>query len=226
MKRVAITGASRGIGRAAARLFAARGFALDLVGRPSESLSSLVAELRDGGTSLRAVECELGDPASVRRAGRAILEVGPPSVLVHSAGIVERADVADFSDESWDRQLEVNLSAPFRLTRELLPAMRAAGDGRILFVSSISAGLGSRAQAAYNASKAGMVALMRCLAEELRDTGLFTAAVLPGAVATDMLAGSPWPARMSAEEVARTLVFLGVDATAAHNGSALEMFGV
>ncbi len=226
MKRAVLTGASRGIGRATARLFAERGFALDLVGRPSAEMTELADELRGGGTETRLVECELREPASVSRASAEVLERGAPAVLVHCAGIIERAEIAACSDDVWDRQLEVNLSAPFRLTRALLPAMLAAREGRILFVSSISAGLGSPAQAAYNASKAGMVALLRCLAAELRDTGLFTAAILPGAVATDMLVGSPWPARMSAEEVARTLVFLGSDATPAHNGSALEMFGV
>lgn len=226
MKRVVLTGASRGIGRATAYAFAERGYALDLLGRSSEKLIEVAEELGRLGAPVRVVECELGEPGSVARAGSVVLELGAPDVVVHAAGIVERASVADATDALWDRQLEVNLSAPFRLTRALLPSMLAARSGRVLFVSSISAGLGSPAQAAYNASKAGLVALMRCLAEELRDTGLFTAAVLPGAVATDMLVGSPWPARMSAEEVARTLLFLGAEATAAHNGSALEMFGV
>ena len=118
------------------------------------------------------------------------------------------------------------MDAPFRLTSALLPAMLAQRQGRILFVSSISAVLGSQQQAAYNASKAGLVALMRCLAEELTDTGLMTAAVLPGAIATDMLKGSGYEARMSAADVARTLCFLGIEASLAHNGGITEMFGV
>jgi NAD(P)-dependent dehydrogenase (short-subunit alcohol dehydrogenase family) len=104
--------------------------------------------------------------------------------------------------------------------------MLARRSGRVLFVSSISADLGTKAQAAYNTSKAGLVASMKCLAEELADTGVLTMALLPGAVDTAMLTGSAFPPRMSAEDVARTLVFYALDASSAHNGARIEMFGI
>ncbi len=104
--------------------------------------------------------------------------------------------------------------------------MLKRGSGRVLHVASISATLGSRDQAAYNASKWGLVGFAKSLAEELRDTGLMTVAVLPGSVDTDMLQGSSYPPRMTPGEVAQTLVHYALDAPLAHNGSVIEMFGV
>ncbi len=104
--------------------------------------------------------------------------------------------------------------------------MKRAGSGRILFVSSISAVLGCARQAAYHASKAGLVGFMRCLAEELSDTGLMTMALLPGAIDTDMLAGSGFAPRMSAEDIFETLQFYATSAPLAHNGASVEMFGI
>jgi 3-oxoacyl-[acyl-carrier protein] reductase len=104
--------------------------------------------------------------------------------------------------------------------------MRAARRGRIVHVGSISSTLGSARAAAYSASKWGLVGLMKSLAEELADSGLSTVAVLPGSVDTEMLAGSGFSPRMRAEDVARTLVYHALDASHAHNGGVVEMFGV
>lgn len=147
-------------------------------------------------------------------------------MVVHNAAVIERAPVQDTSLESWKEQLDVNLSAPFALTRALLPKMLAKKRGRILFVSSISAVVGTRNQSAYHASKAGLVGLMRCLAEELSDTGVMTAALLPGSVDTRMLAESRFSPRMSPREVADTLTYYALEGGLGHNGAIIEMFGV
>lgn len=224
---VVVTGASRGVGRATAFAFAARGIRPVLLGRASARLDHTAAELASAGASPLVVTADLALRSEVDAASQRILAaVGAPLAVVHAAGIVERASTTEVDDASWDRQLEVNLTAPLRLTRALLPRMLESGRGRVLFVSSISATLGTARQAAYNASKAGLVAAMRCLAEELSQTALMTAAVLPGSIDTDMLVGSGYAPRMTAEEVAGTLVFLGLDASRAHNGAAIEMFGV
>jgi 3-oxoacyl-[acyl-carrier protein] reductase len=118
------------------------------------------------------------------------------------------------------------LGAPYALTRALVPAMRARGHGRVLFVGSISGTLGTARQSAYCASKWGLTGFMKSLAEELHDTGLMTCAVLPGSVDTNMLDGSGFDPRMSADDVARTLVHYALDAPLAHNGAVIEMFGV
>lgn len=228
MKPVAvITGASRGVGRATALRLAEAGFVPVLICRPSPAALETERLLTERGASYVSVACDLTRPAEVAAAGRLILErAGVPDVVVHNAGIIERGLVSELEDEVWDRQLEVNLSAPFRLSRALLPSMLAADRGRILFVSSISAKVGAAAQSAYHASKAGLVALMRCLAEELRETNLVTLALLPGAIDTDMLAGSPFPARMTAAEVAETLAFYALAPGRGHHGSVVDMLGI
>jgi 3-oxoacyl-[acyl-carrier protein] reductase len=103
--------------------------------------------------------------------------------------------------------------------------MRAARLGRFVFIGSISATLGSPGAAAYAASKWGLSGFVKSLAEELKDSGLMATALLPGAIDTDMLKGGPFPPRMTAEEVAKTVEFLALDAPIAHNGALVEMFG-
>lgn len=222
-----ITGTSRGVGRALSFQIAERGFFPILLGRPSAAQEETEALLAARGYDFLSIPCDLEKAESVRSAATQVLaRAGAPQVLVHNAGTIERASINELSEASWERQLEVNLNAPFRLTRALLPAMLAERQGRILFVSSISAVVGTPHQSAYHASKAGVVGMMRCLAEELRDSGLMTAALLPGSIDTDMLAGSGFRPRMSSEDVARTLAFYCADAALAHNGAVIEMFGV
>jgi 3-oxoacyl-[acyl-carrier protein] reductase len=223
-----VTGPSRGIGRATAEALARRGLSLCLVGRQSAELEATRQSCSEtGAPSVSVVLADLSDLTDVERAARELDLAGcAPELLVHVAGVVRREPVESVSLESWQEQLAVNLTAPFLLTRALLPRMRARGRGRILFVGSISSTLGSARQSAYCASKWGLVGFMKSLAEELSDSGLMTAAVLPGSVDTRMLEGSGFPKRMSAEDVARTLVFLALDAPLSHNGAAIEMFGV
>jgi 3-oxoacyl-[acyl-carrier protein] reductase len=228
MTLVLITGASRGIGRATALACAARGAQLGLLGRPSERLRETAERCTKAGAktvlslaadATRAVELE-------RAAGEFLQAFGAPDAVIHSAGIAARTSVEATSIASWHEQLEVNLSAPFVLTRALLPAMRARGLGRIVFVGSISSTLGTANLSGYCASKWGLIGLMKSLAAELTDSGLSTCAVLPGSVDTEMLVGSGFPPRMSPESVAQTLVHYAFDAPLAHNGASIEMFGV
>lgn len=224
---ILLTGASRGVGRATAQLLATRGQNLILLGRPSAALEETLADVKQRGVQAELLSCDLSQSTQVQEASRVLLDrYGPPATIIHNAGIVERVSLLELTEESWRQQMEVNLTAPFLLTQALLPALLAQKSGRILFVASISAQVGTARQCAYNASKAGLVSFMRCLAEEISDTGLMTAAVLPGGIDTEMLQGSGFPARMHPEEVARTLSFLSLDASLAHNGAVLEMFGV
>lgn len=222
-----VTGASRGIGRATALELARRGVPIALVGRPSEGLSRTVRDVRERGTAAEAIACDLSDPAQIARAALEILErFGAPAVLVNNAAVIHRATVEETTDADWDEQLDVNLRAPFLLTRALLPAMRKAGAGRILHVSSISATLGTAGASAYVASKWGLVGFMKSLAEELSGSGLMTLALLPGSVDTDMLEGSGFTPRMTSEHVATTITYYALEAPLAHNGGVVEMFGV
>lgn len=222
---VVLTGASGGIGRSLALGFAERGCALWLLGRPSPRAQKLVEELRSCGREVQLIPCDLAERSSVD-AALAELEDAPVDVVVHNAGVVERAAVAEQSDALWDRHFEVNVTAPMRITRALLPRLQARPRGRVLFVSSISAVVGTARQSAYNASKAALLGLMRCLAEELSESRVSTMALLPGSVDTPMLAGSGFAARMSPHDVTRTLLFYALDSERGHNGALVEMFGV
>jgi 3-oxoacyl-[acyl-carrier protein] reductase len=121
--------------------------------------------------------------------------------------------------------LSVNLRGPFVLSRALLPAMRARGRGRFVFVASISSTIGCGGNASYAASKWGLLGFAKSLAEEVRGTGLSSVAVLPGSVDTDMLAGSGFAPAMTPDDVAGTITYLALDAPLAMNGSGVEVFG-
>lgn len=227
MKELAlVTGASRGVGRAVALALARRGVELLLLGRASEKLSETCALVESAGVRATKLEAELTSAAELERAAALALARRVPTIVVHNAGSVVRASLEDTTLEAWDEQLAVNLRAPFVLTRALLPAMRSAGRGRFVFVGSISSTIGSPGAAAYAASKWGLVGLMKSLASELTDSGLMACAILPGSIDTDMLKGSTFTPRMSAAEVARSIEFLVLDASLAHNGAVLEMFGI
>lgn len=227
MTLVAITGASRGIGRATAIALGRRGVKLALIGRESAELAETSRELTGLGVSATSFPADLADAAQTRAAARRVQSsLGTPGAVIHNAGIIERARIVDTTPGSFERQLAVNLTAPFLITREWLPAMLERGSGRLVFVGSISSTLGSPGAAAYCASKWGLVGFVKSLAEEVSDRGLMAVAVLPGSVDTSMLAGSGFAPRMTAGDVASTLVHYALDAPLAHNGGVIEMFGV
>ncbi|MFO0669491.1 MAG: SDR family NAD(P)-dependent oxidoreductase [Polyangiaceae bacterium] len=227
MKGVAVvTGASRGIGRATALALAERGLDVALLSREVEPLEEVAAAIVALGRRALAVRCDVASTAEVEHArDRTLAELGAPLVVVNNAGIVRRSLVHETSDADWDAVIAVNLRAPFVVSRAFLPSMLAAGRGRLVAVSSISATLGTARQASYCASKWGVVGFTKSLAEELRGTGLAALAVLPGSVDTEMLKGSGFAAQMRPEDVASLVVYAALDAPAAMNGSAVEMFG-
>ncbi len=145
MTAVLITGASRGIGRATALACAARGVRLGLLGRASaEHQETVSACLKAGAAQVLALTADALNAAQLERsAGDFLAAYGAPDALIHNAGIAGRTRVEDTTLASWNEQLSVNLTAPFVLTRALLPAMRARGSGRIVFVGSISSTLGT-----------------------------------------------------------------------------------
>lgn len=222
-----VTGASRGIGRAAALAFARRGLDVALLGRHHDDLEAVAAEATsEHRVRALAIPCDVSVSSDVARAAeRTLAELGTPLVVVNNAGIVERSLVEDTTDESWDRVIGVNLRGPFVVSRAFLPAMKARNAGRIVHVSSISGTLGTPRSASYNASKWALIGFMKSLAEELRGSNLQTVAILPGSVDTDMLVGSEFPAQMSADDVARTILWAALDAPNAIQGTALPLFG-
>lgn len=227
MTAVVLTGPSRGIGRATAVELASRGIPLALLGRESQALDRTLSELERRQAHVKCFSCDLRRPGDIAAATRSILDtVGAPIAVIHNAAVIHRARVEDLTEDQWNDQLDVNVRAPFLLTRALLPSMKTARTGRIICVGSISSTLGTRGASAYCASKWALVGFMKSLAEELSDTGLMTVAILPGSVDTKMLEGSGFAPRMTAEDVARTIAFYTLDAPSSHNGGIVEMFGV
>lgn len=222
-----VTGASRGIGRATAIGLAKRGVRVALLGRSSPMLDDAAEAAQAAGAEARPFVCDVAREDDVARAAEEVLAtMGTPRVVINNAGIVRRgARVEETSPVDWDDVLAVNLRGPFLVSRAFLPSMLGAKRGRLVHVASVSATIGCAGAASYAASKWGLVGLAKSLAEELRGTGLQSIAVLPGSVDTDMLVGSGFEPRMTAEETAGFLVYVALDAPAAINGAALEMFG-
>lgn len=181
-RRVLITGARRGIGRAITERFASAGYDLVLVARRADDLADLA---RTHGA--RVLEADLADRTSTLRLAAALeADPDPIDVIVNNAGIAESAPIARTSDEMWDRTMHVNATAPFVIARTLVPRMVAAGFGRIINVASNAGRSGYAYTSAYCASKHALVGLTRAFAAELAKSGVTVNAVCPGWVDTDM----------------------------------------
>ena len=221
-----VTGAGQGIGKAIALRLAARGHDVALLGRSIEALQEVASTIRKSGRRAFAMHCDVSSASEVEHARDAVLaEFGAPHVVVNNAGVSHRADVVSMSESDWDEVIDVNLKGAFLITRAFLPSMISRKNGRFIAISSISATLGTPRMTAYCASKWGLVGFTKALAEELRGTGLQALAVLPGSVDTPMLEGSGFSPGMTPDEVAGLVVYAALDAPAAMNGSAIEMFG-
>lgn len=221
-----VTGASRGIGRATAIELARRGVDLALIGRKSPELAETALLTTNLGARTALRLCDLADVLATEAvAYRLVEEFGAPAIVVHSAGVIHRARIEASDPKDWDEQFAVNVRAPYVLTRAVLPSMLEERAGRFVFVGSISSTLGTAGASAYCASKWALLGFVKSLAEELSDTGLMAVAVLPGSVDTRMLVASGFAPRMTADDVARTLVHYALDAPIAHNGAIVEMFG-
>ncbi|WP_042369048.1 SDR family NAD(P)-dependent oxidoreductase [Streptacidiphilus neutrinimicus] len=179
-----VTGGSRGIGAAVAADLSAAGHRVALAARDAQELERTAKSLP--GEAL-TVPVDLTAPGAAEELfGRVEAAWGPAEVLVAAAGAGASAKLTETSDELWDQQLALNLTAPFRCLRRALPPMRAAGWGRIVVVASVAAKTGAPYVAAYTAAKHGVLGLVRSAAAELAGSGVTVNAVCPGYVDTPM----------------------------------------
>lgn len=179
-----MTGAGSGIGRAIALTLSAAGHRVALTARDERSLRAVADELT--GASL-VIPADITAAGSVEEIASAVEQRwGPVEILVANAGAGSSATVAKTTDDEWQRMLDLNLTAPFRCLRRILPAMTAARWGRVVVVASTAARIGEPYIAAYTASKHGVLGLVRAAAAEVAKSGVTVNAVCPGYVDTPM----------------------------------------
>lgn len=241
-KSVIVTGAAGGIGRAAALRFAAEGSKVLVADLNTEAAKSVVSEIEAAGGTALAVTGDLSDQAVIDEVvASAVGTFGGVDVLVNNAGIMDgMTAAADVTDAEWERVLRVNLTAPFLLTRAVLPHMLAAGSGAIVNTASEASLRGSAAGAAYTVSKHGILGLTRSLAVMYRGKGIRANAIAPGGTATNIAAGAGIDrethgpsvlmrhmvnmGRVAApEEQAAAIVYLASDAASGVNGAILPV---
>jgi 3-oxoacyl-[acyl-carrier protein] reductase len=223
---VLVTGGNRGIGLATARMLAARGHRVAVTSRSGEV---------DG---LLTVKCDITSTDEVTAAFAAVeQEHGAVEVLVSNAGITDDQLLLRMGEESFERVLDTNLTAAYRVAKLATRTMLRARFGRLVFVSSVVGLSGGAGQSSYAASKAGLVGFSRSLARELGARGITSNVVAPGFVDTDMtaaltdarreqvLASIPAGRTASVEEVAAVIAFLASDAASYVNGAVVPVDG-
>lgn len=239
-KTVLITGASRGIGAAAARIFAENGWSVGIncLSR-LDAAGALAEELRSGGAECAVLQTDVSDSAQaaamVRRAEETL---GPLDALVCCAGqALPQKLITDTTDEEWNRMLAVNLSGVFYPVRAAVPGMVRRKRGAVVTVSSMWGVTGGSCESAYSASKAGVIGLTLALAKELGPSGIRVNCVAPGVIDTDMNAGlsradldalaeeTPLCRIGTPEEAARSIFFLASGSSSFITGQILKPDG-
>jgi 3-oxoacyl-[acyl-carrier protein] reductase len=183
-KTALVTGASGGIGAEIARALHAQGAVLALSGTRREALDSLAGEFSE---RVHVLPADLSDPAAAPALiAAAEAAMGSVEILVNNAGFTKDGLAMRMSDADWERVLDVDLGAPFRLSRAALKFMMRRKSGRIINIGSIVGATGNPGQANYCAAKAGLVGLTKSLAQEIASRNITVNLIAPGFIATPM----------------------------------------
>jgi NAD(P)-dependent dehydrogenase (short-subunit alcohol dehydrogenase family) len=227
-----VTGASRGIGKAIALLFAENGANVLATGRDVAALKECVAEIEATGGTATSFAADLGVDESIDRiVGAAMNAYGGVDLLINNAGIVTPPmDLVDHDPAYWRMVLNINLVVPALLTRAVLPIMIERGFGKIVNISSIGGRLAGPSRSAYRAAKVGLQSLTESTAAEVKQHGIDVNSICPGAVDTEGMrlgfgkAAEQMPL-MPARDIARVALFLVSPDSAALTGATIDAFG-
>jgi len=233
-----VTGASRGIGEAIARILAAQGAAVVGTATTAAGAQAITDRLTQAGLEGQGMVLDVTDPFSVETAVKGVTETyGAPTILVNNAGVTRDNLLMRMKEEEWQSILDTNLSSGFRMCKACLRAMMKARKGRIINITSVVGSTGNPGQTNYAAAKAGMVGFTKSLAREVGSRGITVNAVAPGFIDTDMtralaqeqrealLASIPLARLGAAEEVGHAVAFLASDAAAYITGETLHVNG-
>ncbi|MBQ4067043.1 MAG: 3-oxoacyl-ACP reductase FabG [Clostridia bacterium] len=234
MKRVLISGGSRGIGAATVEKFASLGYKVAFIYRSNDNKAAELCEK----TGAFSVKGDVSNPDEARLAVETSFEyLGGIDVLVSNAGVSHIAQICDTDDGEWRRIMDTNLSASFYLCREVSRIMVKEHWGRIITVGSVWGRCGASCEVAYSASKAGVRGLTMALAKELAPSGITVNCVEPGIIDTDMnkcfddealreICDEIPAGRLGrAEEVAELIAFLASDSASYINGQCIAVDG-
>lgn len=184
-RTVLITGATDGLGKAAALLLARSGYRVFAAGRSAEKRTQLDALAREQSLQLESLEMDVCDDGSVQRAVASVLsEAGSIDFLINNAGVNFTAAVEDLRLDDWRRQFETNFFGVLRVTQAVVPHMRERRSGRILMMSSVSGFVTAPTQGAYSSSKFALEAVSNALRLELYPFGIQVVLIEPGYIVT------------------------------------------
>jgi NAD(P)-dependent dehydrogenase (short-subunit alcohol dehydrogenase family) len=225
-----VTGAGDGIGRGIAVRFAHEGARVGVFDVAGAKCGETVAMIESAGCAALALPGDVSRAADVERAVAALAKrFGPPNVLAHVAGVMPGGTIEKTSESDWDRVFAVNAKGAYLTSRAVIPSMRRAGGGTIIFMASVTGILGLPGLAAYSATKGALIALARAMSTDHAHQGIRVNAVSPGTIDSPMLhnflVAQRDPTRLRAEfdamhpigrvgtvdEVAQVFVFLASD---------------